>query len=211
MRVIAISDLHGTLPKIPECDVLVIAGDICPDFHRRAMYDPELMRIEQRRWLLEDYAKWEEVVPAKRILCTPGNHDWTADMPHGLKSEMYIDQLVEVDGKRFWFTPWSPLFYDWNFMLPRGERKVRFADIPKGLDVLVSHAPPHNCLDQTYAGDRAGCPELRLAIYLARPRYVVCGHIHEGQRFGCFQMIGPSMVTNVAMFGPDWVPTVLDI
>ena len=30
MRILALSDMHGALPTVAECDVVVIAGDIVP-------------------------------------------------------------------------------------------------------------------------------------------------------------------------------------
>lgn len=211
MKVVAISDLHGRLPgerglaPIPECDILLIAGDFCAEFTR--MFDPDIMRMRQEQWLANEFVEWENKVPAKHIVITPGNHDWILKLPLVCRSRLLIDEEVEIEGLRIYGTPWVPPIMSWNYMLPREHRKVQFAQIPEGLDFLVSHCPAHKVLDKAYDGEECGCPELRQAVYRARPKYMVHGHIHEGQRWGNHAMLGVTSVYNVAIFREDnWVP-----
>ena len=56
MKICAISDGHGRLPDIPECDVLVIAGDFCAEWTR--VFDPDIMRLKQMEWLNGMYRAW---------------------------------------------------------------------------------------------------------------------------------------------------------
>ena len=207
MRVYAISDLHGSLPEIPECDVLLIAGDLCLD--RTSPWDYGMMRMRQMEWLDSDYREWEADCPAKHILVTPGNHDWIEEFPEGLRSRFLVDEEVVIEEKRFWFTPWVSPVMDWNYMLNREQRAERFALIPEGLDVLVSHSPAHKVLDRSYYNnENCGCPELRQAIYRAKPKFCVFGHIHEGRRDGYSGMkLGETEMRNVAMWGQGWKPT----
>lgn len=212
MRIMAMADLHGRLPDLSiyeNIDCLLIAGDLCPDFTDQ--WDPGIMRVRQTEWLQEDYAEWEKTVPAKHIFMTPGNHDWITCLPDGLRTKLFIDAGCELGGKSFWFTPWINPFGSWNYMLDRKQRKERFAEIPKGLDVLVSHSPALDMLDKTYSGIRAGCPELRQAIYRAQPKVCVFGHIHEGQRDSREGKLGETRMLNVAMWSAQWEPTAFEL
>lgn len=74
MRIVALSDLHGFLPKIPACDLLIVAGDVCPDRFGpfRAVHDP----YQQQAWFDRNVRPWLAAAPATHKLLTWGNHDW---------------------------------------------------------------------------------------------------------------------------------------
>lgn len=71
MKVVATSDLHGFLPQIPPCDLLLIAGDVCPVWNHRLPF--------QRKWLRETFTPWLESLPARKIVGVWGNHDSIAE------------------------------------------------------------------------------------------------------------------------------------
>jgi len=202
MRVCAISDLHGKLPNptdIPACQVLIISGDLCPDipFHQ-ALNDPELMRLRQMDWLRTTYSAWEKHVPASHIIMTPGNHDWVTYLPENCRTVFLVDEDFVLNARRFWCTPWSEPYGDFNWQASPERRREAFAMIPMDVSVIIAHAPPKGILDTTYYGIQAGCPEF-LAICKARhARHVTFGHIHEGKRFGASKFIDGTYYHNVA-------------
>ncbi len=175
-------------------------------------YDPDLSRADQTYWASTEYAAWERTVPADRILVTPGNHDWVCRFPEECRSEMYIDELVTIDGKTFYFTPWvSNQGGQWNYELDRGRRRDRFADIPYKVDLLVMHAPAFGCGDMTKDNEPVGCHELRSAIYKKQPKRAVFGHIHEGQRHGKEYRLAGTKLYHCSMWGNGWKPVEFDI
>lgn len=210
MKVVCVADLHGRLPEIPECDVLVIAGDICPDVER-VYWDADLSRAGQTQWLADEYYLWEQQVPAREIFATPGNHDWVSKFPENCRSKMFVDETVEFEEKKFYFTPWVSNCGDWNYILDRSRRKGMFAYIPYKLDLLVMHAPAFGVGDMTYSNEPAGCPEMRAAIQQKQPRYATFGHIHEGQRYGREFRLGGTKLFHASMWGESWTPISLTI
>jgi hypothetical protein len=73
-RIVALSDLHGFLPDITPCDLLVVAGDVCPD-----RLGPFLARHnpkQQQAWFDRNVRPWLARAPATHKILTWGNHDW---------------------------------------------------------------------------------------------------------------------------------------
>jgi len=87
---------------------------------------------------------------------------------------------VEIDGVKFWGSPWQPEFFNWAFNLPRGRRLAEiWALIPDDTEVLITHTPPYGILDRVDSGEHVGCEDLRRALQRVKPKVHVFGHIHE--------------------------------
>ena len=208
VRLAAISDLHGYLPTdFPECDVAVIAGDVCPvDDH-----SPKF----QRRWLADTFAPWLASLPAHAVVGVAGNHDlifqrteppFVPDLPW-----IYLqDELAVVEGLRIWGTPWVPwLAHGWAFQTPRSSGGVflekQYAAIPEELDVLVSHGPPRWLADRTSRGAHVGALALRGVLARSRIRALITGHIHEARQTLRDPESG-TLVANVSAVREDYEP-----
>jgi hypothetical protein len=97
------------------------------------------------------------------------------------------DNERTVAGLRIYGSPWQPEFYSWAFNLPRGpELKAKWDMIPDGLDILVTHGPPLGHGDMTFGYDgrmpkgSVGCADLKDAVFRAKPKLHIFGHIHSG-------------------------------
>ena len=68
MKIAAISDLHGNLPIIEQCDALLICGDISPLMIQR---NDEAMT----RWMQGAFNTWINKLPCDKVFLIAGNHD----------------------------------------------------------------------------------------------------------------------------------------
>jgi Icc-related predicted phosphoesterase len=183
MKIVAISDQHGHLPDIPECDLLVVAGDLCPDGFGGlwARQFPD----RQANWFRHEWLHWRRRQPARHCVVTWGNHDYCGPLVKSLgasNTDIVVDGRFDFKGVRLWLTPWSNQFMNWAFMKRPEELREVYARIPEGIDVLVSHQPPAGTNTRVYDVLRGeidvGSVELGEAIDRVKPRLVICGHIH---------------------------------
>lgn len=209
MKITAVSDLHGHLPAIPPCDLLLLAGDLCPASDHSI--------FAQMKFLVGPFANWLDQVPAKRVVGVAGNHDFIFEkkpdlVPKNLRWDYLQDAGVEIGGLRIYGTPWQPWFHDWAFNLYEEDLVKKWAKIPADTDVLVCHGPPFGYGDAAdgpgASSRRTGSPGLTRRIAEIAPRLVVFGHIHEGR--GQWRMAGAggrvTVLANVTLVDRGYRP-----
>lgn len=218
MLVCAISDLHGQLPKaIPPCDLLLVAGDVCPDRFSgvQAKTNPD----RQLQWFENEFVSWAEDQPAEFIVVTWGNHDWCGHLvPNGQRGkrvDIVSDAPMLINGIKLWFTPWSNEFMGWAWMKRHADLAEVYAKIPDDVDILVSHQPPYGCGDvypDPVKMAHIGSSELLHRIEQIKPRIVVCGHLHGGH--GTYQH-GETTIYNVSLldegYNMKYAPTMFTL
>lgn len=191
MKIFAISDTHGNLDGLDPSgyDIVVMSGDLAPlrGWNERAL-------VDQVRWMNKVFRDWCGRYPNTAFRMIPGNHDLFAayaDLLSAVRlpknAKLLIDELDEVSGLRIYGTPWVPFINGrWAFEENvQGLLSRKFAAIPNGVDILLTHTPPkipHKKVDVSIdrKSPHFGSIELQEAIKSCRPRYSLCGHIHTG-------------------------------
>lgn len=205
MKIVCISDTHTYQPTIPECDLLIHAGDMTFD-------GSEEQVSKQLAWIAS--------APATRKVVVPGNHDWffQRDVPTAERMcelngiDLLVDELMSFERKLIYGMPWQPWFHDWAFNLERdGDEMANVVDkIPTNVDILVTHGPPMHVLDRA-RGQGVGCrllrDKLRFSMDPACPRLHVFGHIHEGYGVTRDPEIPSTIFVNASICTPGYRPT----
>jgi len=183
MKIALISDthnLHKKIKNIPKADLIIHAGD-CTENGSKAEFT--------------HFINWYSNLPHARKILVAGNHDWcfysssNSDLDYreaeaiceDLGIIYLLDNSVEINGVKFYGTPWQPAFCDWAFNIEEeSKRKIIFNMIPEDTNVLISHCPPYGIMDKTKSGVVCGCQALLNKVQIIKPKYHIFGHIHEG-------------------------------
>ncbi|RJQ27066.1 hypothetical protein C4577_01970 [Candidatus Parcubacteria bacterium] len=214
MKILAISDLHGNLPKLPACDLLLIAGDICP-----GPYHPEIVAaVKHADWLHNDFRRWLNNCECKQAVGIGGNHDVLFEGKMLIKSLqlpwVYLqDEGYEFEGLNVWGCPWSvpPVVnggkwtFEWTFACDNeDDARIKFNSIPHDTDILITHCPPYSVCDLTRNGKRhVGSMSLLSTVERLNLKLHVFGHIHEG--FGQMK-IKNTTFANVSYLTEEYKP-----
>jgi len=231
VRIVTISDTHGKhafIPKIPDGDILIHAGDIT---------------ISGDLGELRSFIEWMGKQPHKHKVVIAGNHDITLDESfydqnysrwHGTRKKddaearkmmreqthfSYLeDSVTTVEGLKIFGSPYSSYFHNWAYNCHRGPDSKKIWDvIPDDTDVLVTHGPALGFGDEIdnyfTKGERVGCANLlHDIIYRVKPKLHVAGHIHEA--IGCWTNGKTTFVqaaTCNLRYKPNNPPIVVDV
>jgi Icc-related predicted phosphoesterase len=206
MKIVCLSDTHNCNEKIavPDGEILIHAGDAT---------------INGTQFEVEGFLQWFSTLPHKYKVYIAGNHDWLYEnnnrfarlITANFKIIYLQDSFVEIEGLKFYGSPWQPRFFDWAFNLMRGtELAEKWRLIPDDVDVLITHGPPNGILDEVprkYFVENTGCEELIKRVeVLAKKRLKlhVFGHIHCG--YGTAEKFGVKFV-NASSCDEEYEPT----
>lgn len=182
MRIVAVSDTHTLQKHVPipegQFDFFIHAGDM----GNVGKYN-EYAAIG--KWFSELKSQF------KHRIIVPGNHDigFMRDSDRIMSDHfdedviLLIDKGIELEGVKFYGCPWMPNFMNWAFMLEEEELSPYYDAIPDDTQVLITHCPPLNILDQTtknYGYERCGSSTLLERVKkLPKLTHNIFGHIHH--------------------------------
>jgi len=201
MKICCVSDLHGHLPEIPDCDLLLLGGDLVP----RWAHEP----LIGRSWLDTNFRRWLDGLTSRcRVVGVAGNHDFVfeagmGDLARPLPWTYLQDSDYTVGGLKVYGSPWQPYFGGWAFNLEEDDLAARWEMVPGDADILLLHGPPYLHGDLTPEGLHVGSPSLLRSIRRVRPRLVVCGHIHSAR--GVYE-VGVTTIVNASLVDEAYRP-----
>lgn len=226
LSICAISDLHGYLPELKPCDLVLICGDTIPLNIQRSATDSLI-------WYTTTFRFWAEKLPCKKVLFIAGNHEvgfykqrmlYEDEFSEDKKVTYLEDNLYiyEKDGKRYsiYGTPWCQIFGRWAYMLPNEQLEKIYLGIPHNIDILMTHDAPYGVSDILLQkdcpwanGEHIGNKLLREAILKNKPKIVLHGHLHSTSHE--FESLGETKVVNCSLKDEDYQlvykPLYLDI
>lgn len=218
MKVCVTSDLHGFLPEIEPCELLLICGDIVNLSYQR--YSKSC-----KRWYTKVFQPWIDTLSCDKVLFIPGNHEVGVEGHEDEYRKLFSStnkatillhdyyEYLSNDGiiYKIFGTPYCKIFGNWAFMRTNSDLKEKFSEIPEGLDILLTHDVAYGYADQSLQDtgwgteEHFGTVELRDAILEKKPKYHFSGHIHTADHNPI--MIGNTKHYNVSYVDETYTPT----
>lgn len=205
MKVTLLSDTHGYHRYLTDyfdqnySDLIIHCGDFTNN-----------SRTEE----ILDFLRWYRDLPSTHKILIPGNHEYTLDISHTKFNQDDLDLIWEfnthynifyssvlnltIDNIKIYGFSAIPNLKNWGFYSDNISKLVNNTcpDIP---DVVISHSPPYGILDSN-GYEHVGSQDILDFVKDRKPKYFICGHIHEARGF---YQDDHTQYYNVAIMRPD--------
>lgn len=225
MKILAIGDPHGRLPKNLDSivrrekpEVIVCVGDIppVPKLFRAGKikeFPPEFLKKADKclKDIVNKLCSYDlPVLTLRGNMYLTGSRNRLTKEVFSKYSNLYHKRtgFVRIKGEKFFLFDMSfeSHMYEKKYSgmnrwyKPNASRRRGLFDfLKKNRDaIVISHAPPFKILDKAYNGLNRGSRILREAIERFQPSLVLCGHIHEAKGE---KKLGKTKVINLGFFG----------
>ena len=175
LEIYAFADTHGSHRKlqVPEnVDIVICAGDVVEDNLLGKEYD--------------DFIEWFASLPSKWKIFVPGNHELSFELG---QAERIIQKMTDKG-----ITVLEDAIEDCEGVIIAsisGNSCISDEDMPKDIDIVVTHNPPFGILDENM-----GSVNILDFIMKAKPKYHLFGHIHSTA--GQTMQFGDTKCINIA-------------
>ena len=175
LEVYAFADTHGSHRKLQVSendDIVICAGDVVEDNLLGNEYD--------------DFIEWFASLPCKWKIFVPGNHELSFELG---QADEIIQRMTDKG-----ITVLKDAIEDCDgIIIGSIGHNVMIAqeDIPKDIDILVTHYPPYGILDEGM-----GSTEILNFVLHSQPKYHLFGHIHSTA--GQEHIFGNTICANIA-------------
>ena len=127
------------------------------------------------------------------------------------------DSGIEINGIKFYGSPVTPTFFNWEYNRNRGpDIKHHWDMIPDDTNVLITHGPAYGILDSVRESFRGpqGCQDLKNRInQLSNLKAHIFGHMHhnghQALNINGIQFINAAICTDD--YSPDNLPMIIDL
>ncbi|KAH7395924.1 ser/Thr protein phosphatase family protein-like protein [Cadophora sp. MPI-SDFR-AT-0126] len=123
----------------------------------------------------EEYARYHAAAEAGIVYLEEGIYKF--DLENGARMQVYASPYTPGSGD--WAFSYGPLEDRFSEKPTENRTSIAKIPIPTGIDVVMTHGPPHSILDQVDK-QNLGCLNLLRAVGRVRPLMHCFGHIHEG-------------------------------
>lgn len=214
MDVCVMSDLHGYLPEIKPCELVLLAGDLVDLYCQSS-------KSKLFKWYVFSFKEWANKLPCDKVIFIAGNHEVGLQGSENILKSHFKDKVIFLHNENIRYlsrdgveynifgTPYCRIFGNWAYNESNSNLMELYSKADKDTNIILSHDAPYGvsdiCLDPTFKQhEHLGNEPLRDIIEVIKPQYCFHGHLHSSNH-KC-EMLNETKVYNCSILNENYNP-----